>query len=311
MVNTGRSIDGEPSLICALVRIACLRMATTRVERTLGLTAPQGHLPEVQALLFREAESDLFWYGLRGDRAMMDRLFTNLRNDQLSLNTLAGNSGQPGLESVATGWLMDPHLANDHATFLEILARAYDVRLLPEHMQRAALRQVEFEIKLLPPDEFGSRLTRLLTPAFTKIHDASLRVKAQLRSAAVGIAVERFRLTHGRWPASLDEIPKDILPAIPADPFDGKPLRYVKRDEGVTVYSIGLDEQDDGGNIPIGKATNDPGQDIGFRLYDPARRGLPAEPPSSNRIWFDTGEDDKFGGAPLEPGPEPREVEGK
>src|SRR5262249_6468434 len=301
------SIEGEPMLIIALVRIACLRIASARVERTLGLTTPRGHLAEVQAELLREAESDLFWYSVRGERAGMDRLFTNLRSGVISLDspTMSG-SGTP--ESRVGNWLLKPYLPGDHAVFLEIVTKAYEARLLPDHEQREALKQVERDIRSLPPSGFGSRLTRLLTPAFTKIHDASLRIRASLRCAAVGLAVERYRLAHGRWPATLEEIPKDILPAIPLDAFDGKPLKYAKRDDGVTVYSIGLDERDDGGTIPLGKVTNVPGQDIGFRLYDPARRGLPAEPSDEIRVWLDTGEEERFGGAPPELGPDPREV---
>ena len=39
----------------------------------------------------------------------------------------------------------------------------------------------------------------------------------------------------------------EYLAAIPADPFDGKPLRYKKAQKGYVIYSIGLDRQDDGG----------------------------------------------------------------
>ena len=71
---------------------------------------------------------------------------------------------------------------------------------------------------------------------------------------------------------------KDILAAVPLDPFDGKPLKYVRRADGVTVYSIGLDETDDGGTILDGGPNKLPGQDIGFRLYDVNQRGLPPLP---------------------------------
>ena len=155
-------------------------------------------------------------------------------------------------------------------------------------------------------------VTRSILPAYEKIHIASLRAKAYLRCAATGVAVERFRLAHGHWPASLAEIPKDVLPAIPLDPFDGQPLRYVKRVDGVTVYSVGLDEKDDGGKIRAGKITNDPGQDIGFRLYDPVHRGLPAVPatiPSSVIRIGPNGDLELAEGPRVELGPEPREIE--
>ena len=40
---------------------------------------------------------------------------------------------------------------------------------------------------------------------------ADVRTKAVLRSAIAGIACERFRQAHKRWPKELAEIPKDIL----------------------------------------------------------------------------------------------------
>ena len=74
------------------------------------------------------------------------------------------------------------------------------------------------------------------------------------------------------------EIPKKILPSIPLDPFDGQPIRYIHRDDGVTVYTIGFDGKDDGGAIEIDKTMYEDGQDLGFRLFNPDRRNLPALP---------------------------------
>ena len=318
MVNAGRSLDGEPFMIVALVRMACDRAIVTRVERTLGLSMPREQLPAIQSLLQCEADSDLFWYSLRGDRAVMDQLFRNLQTGDISFNDLANvgaGSSTPqsaGLETKFATWRYAPYLASDHAAFLEVVTAGYDARHLPEHQQRAQMNRVERVIRAMPPREFGTLITRNTTPSFRLIHDGSLRIKALLRTAVVGVAVERFRLAHGRWPASLAELPKDILPAIPLDPFDGQPLRYVKRADGVTVYSIGLDETDDGGKIRVGKTTSDPGQDIGFRLYDPAHRGLPAVPttiPSSVIRIGPNGEREFAEGPRVELGPEPREIE--
>ena len=58
---------------------------------------------------------------------------------------------------------------------------------------------------------------------------------------------------------------------VPPDPFDGKPLRYKKREDGVTIYSVGRDSKDDGGKLQTkqGELIN---VDYGFRLSDPQRR---------------------------------------
>jgi hypothetical protein len=275
ILNAGRSIDGEPFLVSCLVRIGCDGLTVRRVERTLALSVPKGGLAELQAALLRESEADLFWTGLRGERAGMDMLMTNLRTGRLPVGIVRALSGGPGgstptLPDQVRHWVQEPHLPGDHATYLETITQAHEVRHLPEHQQRAALKAIP-----TPPAETGTELTRLLLPTWTKLHDASLRAKALLRCAAAGLAVERFRQIRGRWPASLQEIPQGLLPAVPLDPFDGQPLKYVRREDGVTIYSIAMDEQDNGGTIIDGAKTTDTGLDIGFRLYNPEARALP------------------------------------
>jgi hypothetical protein len=316
MLNAGRSIAGEPFLIAALVRMACDLAVARRVERTLGLTEPRNALAAVQAALFDEADADLFWYALRGERASMDRLFANLRSGVITVEDLSSSSvggtapAVSGIGSQFGNWRYGPYLPSDHAAFLEFATKSYEIRALPEHQQRAAFHALRRE---LPPKEFGSLITGLMTPAYDKLHDANLRAKALLRCAATGIAVERFRIANGRWPASLTEVPKEFLAAVPLDPFDGRPVKFVHRPDGVTIYSVGLDGQDDGGAIRDGRTTNEPGQDIGFRLYDPNQRGLPSLPLEGvpNVILLGTtGELEVAGGADVEIGPEPREVPG-
>ena len=164
-------------------------------------------------------------------------------------------------------------LPNDRAYFLETLSAGIVATKLPEQEQRKAIASI-FRV----PEDKRLILSRLFMPDLTKIHDADLRIRAQLRCAGTALAVERFRQVHGRWPNELAEIPKDILAAVPLDPFDGKALKYVRRADGVTVYSIGPDETDDGGTILDGGPNKLPGQDIGFRLYDVNQRGLPPLP---------------------------------
>lgn len=106
--------------------------------------------------------------------------------------------------------------------------------------------------------------------------------QARCRCAAVGIAVERYRLRHGRWPDNLAALVPDFLPAAPTDMLDGRPLRYQRLADGVVVYSVGPDGTDDGGKLADDadwQAQWPAGMDIGFRLWDVARRGQP--PPAA------------------------------
>jgi hypothetical protein len=311
MLNAARSFEGEPFLISCLVRMACDHIAVRRVERTLGLSVPKGGLAELQSALSKEAQADLFWTGLRGERAGMDMLFTNLRTGRLSVSTyrsLAGGAGgpPPPLQVQIGDWIQQPHVPGDQATYLETITRAWEVRHLPEHRQRAALKAIP-----VPPDEPGTALSHLLLPGLGKLHESSLRTKAQLRCAAVGLAVEQFRRVRGRWPVSLEDLPHGLLAAVPLDPFDGKPLKYARRADGVTIYSVGLDEQDNGGAINDGSNPTEPGTDIGFRLLNSDVRGLPPPPrPQSDTENLSGQQLDMRRGPGARPLPYPREIGG-
>jgi len=64
---------------------------------------------------------------------------------------------------------------------------------------------------------------------------------------------------------------------IPFDPFDGLPLRYRRLDDGVMIYSISSDGVDNNGNLDTAHP-NQPGVDIGYRLWDVAKRRQPPRP---------------------------------
>ena len=99
------------------------------------------------------------------------------------------------------------------------------------------------------------------------------RSQAVLRSAIAALAVERYRLEHERWPHSLSALVPQYLRQAPVDPHDGESLRYRRLDHGVVIYSVGPDQQDNGGNITSNSTA--PGTDIGFRLWNVEKRRQP------------------------------------
>ena len=72
--------------------------------------------------------------------------------------------------------------------------------------------------------------------------------EARFRIVDTALAVERYRLEHGRLPTQLEELVPTYLTAVPVDPVDGQPLRYRHEDEGFVLYSIGRNLIDDGGH---------------------------------------------------------------
>jgi hypothetical protein len=77
----------------------------------------------------------------------------------------------------------------------------------------------------------------------------TLRTEDQRRLVVTAIALKRFQLKHGQWPETLAELSPDFLPAVPIDPYDGKPLKYHSNPDGTfLLYSVGEDGVDDGGD---------------------------------------------------------------
>jgi hypothetical protein len=68
------------------------------------------------------------------------------------------------------------------------------------------------------------------------------------------IAIKRYQLRTGQLPADLTTLVPEYLPQLPHDWMDGQSLRYHPNPDGTfTLYSVGVDGHDDGGDpVPIG-----------------------------------------------------------
>lgn len=87
----------------------------------------------------------------------------------------------------------------------------------------------------------------LLMPAIDRSITQSELTTMQRDATLVAIALVLYERRNGRWPDELDDLTPDLLPRVPADRFDGRPLRYLVRDDQPIIYSIGGNHQDDGG----------------------------------------------------------------
>jgi hypothetical protein len=106
--------------------------------------------------------------------------------------------------------------------------------------------------------------------------------RCQLRTTIVALALERYRLAHGVWPSTLDELTPTFLKSIPHGQFDQKPLIYKRLKDGVIVYTLGADLADRGGMFLRGQ-WHSGRTDIGVRLWDPAYRRQAAQSPNGDK----------------------------
>ena len=135
-----------------------------------------------------------------------------------------------------------------------------------------AVQESEFNrIGNMAQDYRQPPLFRLLAPTNVKLRMAFLRQKAKLAAAIAAIAAERYRKRHGQWPNALADLVPAEMKQLESDPFTGGSLLMRRLSDGLVIYSVGSNRQDDGGTITA--KTGEP-LDIGFRLWDVAQRGL-------------------------------------
>jgi hypothetical protein len=155
--------------------------------------------------------------------------------------------------------------AREGAIFLDHMEECLRIAQLPAFQRPAA---IEAEESRYQHREKGSLLGLVDTRSMPVMMIYGLRRVAQLEMAKVLLAVERYRLARASLPETLDQLVPAYVTAVPADPFNGTPLRYKGLDRGFLVYSVGEDGRDDGGKQEPQKVARESGEswDLVFRV---------------------------------------------
>jgi hypothetical protein len=284
LIHTSRAIGDEPFVVSQLVRIHIDAMAVATLQRVLGLgIANDDDLKLVQALLLEEADTEFYLIGARGERALMDDFLASVYHSEVTWTEFRREMGNTGLQLPGGGGILTDlfffqayaAISAQRAELLAYMNDAVKAGKLSESDRLAAFDQLELQLHKPRP----MSLLRIFGPFNFLAGEMSLRIKALLRTAAAGVAAERFRLINGRWPASQAELVPSFLPAELKDPYDGKPLRFKRNNDGLVIYTLGRNLVDDGGTIsrtPAISSAEAPDSDVGFLLFDAAKRRLPS-----------------------------------
>ena len=233
-LNAGRSIGDEPTLVPQLVRIACQGKSLRAIERTIAQGTPgDPSLSAVQRTLEVEAKEPLLAILVRGEQAIATAWF--IKAEEWNLETLGR------LDSL----LLTFQNGEDHFKPGELKALHGWYLGYMKELQRVAERQPkEWLAGFTALDKLtdqGTTHQKASVYVFRKVSQDFLRSQTRLRCGIVGIALERYRRANDRWPKTLDELCPKYLDKVPLDPYDGKPLRYRRLNDGVMAYSVGSD----------------------------------------------------------------------
>jgi hypothetical protein len=286
MIHGSRYIGEEPSwLPTQYVRMSIETCTLWHIERVLAQGQPREQdLQKLQDLLREEESQPLFRRHARGERAAWDRVLELAQQGVVAPEELEKLLGWANKPRFATGWaaadeLLDRivdrqyvgSITGSRAALLEFFTQLVEISKLPLEQQAKRAQQLGVTLGSKSP------FVRQVGSASLKIFENYHRYLARMRAALAMIAVERYRIKHGRWPDRLEDLVPDFLAQAPMDPFANATIRYVRDKDGVVIYSIGLDRTDGGGDID----SNHPGTsgtDLGFRLWDPDKRRQPPPP---------------------------------
>lgn len=200
-----------------------------------------------------------------GERTMMldtlQRIYTddgngdgrlaNANTARLVASLQTGDASPRG-DNVFVGAIASQVIAGRAATL-----KAYD-DALAEMAQRSALPLRQREVEAMRSDRFESYASRLhylfaatMVPALDVAAKNLTLAAARREAVQVGLALERYRLAHGTYPATLRELVPTYITTVPPDPWDGGAIKYAAPKSSTDrprLYSVGRDLKDDGGD---------------------------------------------------------------
>ncbi|MDE3068311.1 MAG: hypothetical protein KGJ60_12260 [Verrucomicrobiota bacterium] len=250
------SIRSEPFLISHLVRIAMLQITLQPIYDGLAEHKwSDAQLNELDSELAKLNFMADFKLAMRGEMILCQiGFFDYLRHHPKELPVMINASaGTPPilartlLDLIPKGWFYQNQLRCARAMegilqvanakeeiFFPSMARKMDTTMKTERRHLNASNLIE---PLLLPT---------LAPAAERF--AYAQESADL--ARMAIALERYHLAHGEYPASLDVLAPQFIKKLPHDIIGGRALHYRRTADGQFVlYSVGWNETDDGGTV--------------------------------------------------------------
>ena len=241
LLGIARSLRTEPLLISQLVRMAVRSITTDTLARALSRTQfSNAQLSQLQQAFDHELDNQMMVRAFVGERCSGIAIFHDLRTGKVNPAQAFGSQ----LPAAANLLVMTGLLDRDMRAYMDLMAMHVRASAQPLQQRADTAAEVETQIRQLDKRCF---FTRMLVPALSRAGSEGAKSDARIHMARAALAVERYRLKHRQLPANLDQLVPQFIPAVPPDPFDGKPLRYKPADKGYLLYSVGDNLTDDGG----------------------------------------------------------------
>jgi dsDNA-binding SOS-regulon protein len=276
----GMHLKGDNVLIEQLVGIAITGLANSTIRDILSEhQIDSGTLAELQEEFEEIADDKSFVISFKTERLLLydelQRCFTvgddghiipkriiELSSSESEVNSYPENildelllllSNVKNIRSVAYLLFLHP----DRQETLESADAFYDYfeQVALKTPAQTRLDETNREEKL--EELSGNMFLGVLMPALEKVIQISYRLPTEADATLTIIAVLRYKQDKGNYPESLEElITAGYLKELLLDPWSDEPLVYRKTDDDFTLYSVGFNFIDDGGQFGKDKKGN-------------------------------------------------------
>ncbi len=271
LFGVAHQLGAEPFLIGRLVHVAVVALTTQEIRRILT-EAPET-FSEAQMIDLAHAlsaatdgtlkpniDSERLWMEDWLQRAFTDDGNGDGRLTPEGFNTLNAISGgssstQKDIDDSIFYKVASPVIPTVLAGRKELrdtyafLAAAAEQDAATPRWQRTSYRaETEIE-KITQSTVTKARLMPILVfvPSFTKATEACETGVMNRDATLAAIALELHHRRTGKYPATLAELVPAVLPSLPIDMWDGKPLKYRLVDGKPVLYTVGCDKIDNNG----------------------------------------------------------------
>lgn len=254
-VETGfhlvRHLEAEPHLTSQLLRLALTSIMLSPIYEGLeDRRWNEGHLARLEMALQGQdlvASLNRAWVFERiGGSLMGERSYQKARWSWTLYRGLFKGTGPEALawnslRLAPRGWFLQNLVSTERE---QLQLSEVGLEPVAHRVQPLAVRG---------PLKFGpyTFLAQYWSPQLQGQNARCARAQAGLEQARVALALERHRLARKAYPASLSVLVPVFLPGLPHDLITGEALRYrLKPDGSYTLYAVGWDAKDDGGQRP-------------------------------------------------------------
>ncbi len=271
-LRISQALAEEPLALSVIMRLSLLRISLHALEIVLSDGQPSGEVSRALLEDLERAQKTLrpqLATGWKGERVLLMVGLGLLKGEYDRLAAATREAAEFVPRSLLTNFLYSPLATSWEVAYL----RQMRTRILPmleadyPHAQptMGTLRAEtevweEHPVRHLPRLVLGRSM-----PAILKSKEDVTELETRLTLARTALVLKHYKAEHGAYPETLDPLVPGLLDELPRDPFSGGQLVYRREGEGLLLYSVGLNQTDEGGiDNPY----------VTFSLKDPVPRRL-------------------------------------